>query len=444
MTYRKRAHALLLCGAIAAISSCLSLAEDPTADLLIQVLVRKGILTESEATEIRREVAELSLASEEAIARETPVRAAPPPVAMPKSLDGLKLYGDARFRYQYESKQKPSGDSSYRSRWRYRARFGAEYDFANSPISMGARLETASANDSTNRNWGGFFDKTGDELYLGLLYGAYRTDLAEFHFGKHKNPFSIDGAWWDGDINPEGLSESWQMGGIRFTAGQYLVSEEREDRSETSDHWMFMGQAEFEAAGVEFAPFVWTFTGGRASYEENTRTGGSGFSGENANGWFHDQLIVALPFAYSFQLSDQKQKIYGTWGINLQADDLLADADPLNPYYDGKARSGHDQFFNLGWQIGSAKRAGEWQFKTEYRFIEGAAYSPNLSDSDFAKNLNNQAGFLFQYRYNLTDFMQSGVTLMWSDAIDEDYQGQGKVGWLDEIQVLQVDASLKF
>lgn len=181
-------------------------AEGNTTDILIDVLVRKGILTQEEAVAIREEVEVVAAAEQKevvetavaAATKEVKATAAAAAVPMPKALDGLKLYGDARFRYQGEDVD----DKDFRSRWRYRARLGADYSFADSPFSMGMRLETAAANDSTNVNFGGFFDKVGDGVNLGLVYLDYKTDTTHVSLGKHKNPFFIDGAWWDSDINP--------------------------------------------------------------------------------------------------------------------------------------------------------------------------------------------------------------------------------------------------
>lgn len=435
------ANALFLSGALACAPLALA-AERDTADILIDVLVRKGILTEGEAYSIRDEVETVVAAEREQVAASTVVPATDPQatasipdtqtVALPKALGAMRLYGDARFRFQAEDVD----DAATRARWRYRARFGADYSFAESPFSMGARLETASANDSTNANFGGFFDKTGDEMRLGLIYLNYEGEDLSVSLGKHKHPFKISSAFWDSDINPEGLSESFRAGPVRFNLGQYVIDEEREDRA-GGDDFLFVAQAEWSNdAGLTVAPIYLRSTDGVSTASEN-----SGFAGENAIRYFRNFSVLALPLEYAFKSPDGVgQKLFGTLGVNLSAGDAVRDSG--GPYYSPASTGDQDLFYNLGYQYGSAKAAGTWQAGLEYRYLEGASYTPNLSDSDFGKNSLNHRGFLLSYKYAVTDFFAAGVTYMDSERIDDRYAAP--VVAKDEVRLLQVDAAVKF
>ncbi|MDQ8203933.1 putative porin [Pelagicoccus sp. SDUM812003] len=416
-----------------------------TSDILIDVLVRKGILTEEEALEIRQEVEMVAAAAEAEIvenavaaatqeAKATVASAAPAnAVPMPKALDNLKLYGDARFRFQGEDVD----DNDTRLRWRYRARFGAEYGFAESPFSLGVRVESGSANDSTNNNFGGFFDKVGDELFLGLVYLNYEGENMEISLGKHKHPFTIDGAFWDGDINPEGISESFDFGSWKLNLGQYIIDEEREDKAGSGDDdFLFAAQAEWSnGEGLTVAPIFFATTDGE-SYVSESAT----FKGENAIKYFRNFHVLAVPVEYSFKGENGiGQKLYGTVGMNFSADDAVADVD--SPFYSANAGD-EDTFFNFGYQYGSAKKAGTWQAGLEYRHIEGASFTPNLTDSDFGKNSMNHAGFVLSYKYAVTDFFTAGLTYMDSDTIDDAYDAA--VVAKDDVKLLQIDAAVKF
>ncbi len=410
---------------------------ESSTDVLLRVLVRKGILSEEEASEVRQEVSVVSQYEQAAIVEEAVQEFQSASMPMPSNLSGLKLYGDARFRYQYENAEKISGENNDRSRWRYRARFGADMTFAESGFSMGARLETSSSNDSTNVNYGGFFDKAGDELYLGLAYLRYQNEVGDFYLGKHKQPFYLSKAFWDSDINPEGLSESFSAGNWTFTSGQYIIDEERESRSPSSeDDYLIAAQANWtDGEGLVIAPIVMATSGGSSENSESAT-----FKGENAIKSFHDFFVIALPFEYSFSGGGQKQKIFGTLGKNLEADKAVADID--SPFYGGPDSDDQDLFFNLGYQVGSAKKAGAWQYGLEYRYIEGAAFTPNLTDSDFAKNHTNQHGFVFSAAYGVTDFFTTALTYMKSDTIDSDYSSP--VADAGDVQVLQIDGNVKF
>ena len=181
---------------------------------LVEALVKKGILTDQEAEEIRADLTKEF--------GQTPAGK----LNLSSAVTQLKLYGDARVRYQWENKQDQTGTSTNhnadRNRYRYRVRLGAEYQLTDK-FKTGIRLETATASDSTNANYGGYFDKTGDSVNLGLAYLQYEdtvsapfgiADSFDVRLGKHQQPFMISQAWWDSDINPEGLSarhHRWQQ-----------------------------------------------------------------------------------------------------------------------------------------------------------------------------------------------------------------------------------------
>ena len=410
-------------------------AQDDTTDILIDVLVRKGILSESEASEIRDEVAIVAEAQKAEVV-ESAVRAAASSsaVPMPKSLENLKLYGDARFRLQ--SEEVDSADT--RTRFRYRARVGANYYFKESPFSMGLRMESSSANDSTNQTYGGFFDKTGDEVYFGLAYLKYAGEDMTISAGKHKHPFKISSQFWDSDINPEGISESFEAGNFTFNFGQYIIDDEREDRAGAGDDdFLFGAQMEWSNGdGLTIAPIFLTTTDGVSTVSE-----GATFKGENSNTYFRNFSVLAVPVEYSFSTGDGiKQKMFGTLGINFDADKAIA--DPGSPYFNAIDAGDQDMFFNLGYQYGSAKKAGTWQAGLEYRYLEGASYTPNLTDSDFAKGSLNHGGFVLSYKYAVTDFFTAALTYIDSDTIDDDYTAD--VVAKDDVQLLQIDAAVKF
>src|SRR5690242_2438767 len=81
-------------------------------DILLKVLVRKGILNESEAAAVKAEVAK-EKAKEDKVAASKPAAGGGgatlgdtvlSKLDLNKSIDKLRLYGDLRMRYQYEDK----------------------------------------------------------------------------------------------------------------------------------------------------------------------------------------------------------------------------------------------------------------------------------------------------------------------------------------------------
>ena len=128
-----------------------------TDQALLDALVRKGILTDKEARQIEAEV------SKEAAAP------APSPESKLKLGDWvqeLKLYGDIRFRYQYdaETPQLPKAplqpdypNVSQRSRWRFRLRLNADFQLSDH-LFGGFGLQTNAAADSANQTYGQGYD----------------------------------------------------------------------------------------------------------------------------------------------------------------------------------------------------------------------------------------------------------------------------------------------
>ncbi|HLW34775.1 MAG TPA: putative porin [Chthoniobacterales bacterium] len=215
---------------------------------LLNLLVKKKIITEKEATEVRAE-----------LKKEAASRPAPPaegPTRMQKTYDGktyvekevpvektaaekwklstpiteIELFGDVRLRYSYNGGQSddnsPLGphvngiaghdDWQERERERYRIRLGLKGTLLDDWL-FGIRLETGTSPRSTNVTFGddtagnGPFAKVSDSINVGQAYIGYKG-FKDFMFtgGKMPNPLVNTPMVWDPDINPEGLAEQWK------------------------------------------------------------------------------------------------------------------------------------------------------------------------------------------------------------------------------------------
>jgi len=278
-------------------------------------------------------------------------------------------------------------------------------------------------------------------LYLGRLFLSYEGDDWGVVLGKQGTAFTLPGAIWDSDLNPEGLTETFNVGGTPVILGQYIIDEE-DEREETfggpsvRDDFLFVAQTELAAGDFKYSPFAMFSTGGISTASEN-----GAFKGENANNYLRNFFVFGVPFEFGTTIFNQSAKVFGSWGVNFKGDDAIN--DPNSPYFGQVANSSSkNQFGTLGLQIGSGKLAGESKWSLEYRYLEAASFSPNFTDSDFAKGHTNQAGFVFNYTHAITDFLSSSVTYMDSSAIDVGYLG--KAGDNGDVKVVQVDASVKF
>src|SRR5438132_7109591 len=107
------------------------------AGALLDLLVRKKIITDQEAEEVRAELTKES----------TTTSAGKWKLSTP--ITELELYGDARFRYEIRNGENLSNDTLQRNRERYRLRLGLRGILADDWF-FGGRLERNTSSRSTN------------------------------------------------------------------------------------------------------------------------------------------------------------------------------------------------------------------------------------------------------------------------------------------------------
>ena len=181
-------------------SACAAFAQDNQA--LIDVLVRKGILTQKDAEKIESEISHNSILSQPA----TPLKLAP-------WIKELKLSGDFRLRYQYdeEQRQEPQPQTSaangvaQRNRWRFRLRLNAEMIFAGG-FFAGFSLKTNNAVDSGNQTFTGGFNNY--DIFISKAFVGWNgVPGLMIEGGKFENPFYKTDLFWDPNIYPNGVAE---------------------------------------------------------------------------------------------------------------------------------------------------------------------------------------------------------------------------------------------
>src|SRR5438094_1302422 len=187
------------------------------AGALLDLLVRKKIITDQEAEEVRADLTkEAATTSAGKWKLSTPITE-------------LELYGDARLRYEYRSGQpeggvSPPNDWQERKRERYRLRIGLRGVLADDWF-FGVRLETSQNPRSTNVTFGvatsttcggtttinGPFAKNSDGINVGQAYLGYLgfKDITRTG-GYSPNPLITTLMTCNADINPEGDAEQWK------------------------------------------------------------------------------------------------------------------------------------------------------------------------------------------------------------------------------------------
>lgn len=467
----KYAAALALAGSAVATAS----AADDSA--LIDILQRKGVLSKKEADSVREE---LSHSTNDSASK----------IKLSPAVSELKIYGDIRERFQYESKdnqltraQGGGNNVSQQNRWRFRLRLDAEFKLGEN-VFGGVELSTQEAADSGNQTYQDGFNKYG--IYISKAYMGWKpTDWLTLTGGKLANPFYTTDLVWDPDINPTGATEviafhklvapeaasagyskdgktmkevvaselPWELS---LVAGQFIYDDNAEnagpDSDSSTDAYLFetqlIGSYKFGGTKVTFAPAWLTYINGSLSGLNNNNAFNDPAAGVAGT---RDINLLLAPGDVSFKLGDLKTKLYWDFSYNIDGAKRVQDIYGLrfaanNP---SQHKSEDDFAWLLGVQLGENKKAGDWSVLANYRQTGLGAVDPNLNDSDFAAGELNTRGFKVGMAYSLSDFATFGVAYMYAwNLRDSLFGGQvtggQAIGDSNNVQVLQVDLSVKF
>jgi hypothetical protein len=466
------------------------------AGALLDLLVKKRLITDQEAEEVRGELTKDAAATSAGkLKLSTPITE-------------VELYGDMRVRY--EARQGETGapstldkpnDTLRRSRERYRFRLGLRGTLADDWF-FGFRLETSANPRSTNVTFGddaGPFGKTSDTVGIGQAYLGYSgfRDI-RLTAGKMPNPFVNTLMVWDGDINPEGLAEQWKHtfnlsfgGGQTSTApeskdgksvaavtseptkmtidvfanfGQFVYDDENPENPlgprsvsggkliPNSDSWMFGWQlgAKFnftKTTYLQLAPTLYNYGGAGDTFNaffsgDPDRLAGNPLvrTARNQTG-IDNLLIVDIPAEFGWTWGEIPFRIFGDFAVNLDADDRAIAA--------GHPEAQDERYaYQIGLGIGKIKAKHDWELKAWYQHTEQYALDPNLVDSDFFDSRVNMEGFVVQAGYALSDAVVFNLSYGYGEQANETL-GTGGVGDiplnpLRKYQIFQADLNVKF
>jgi hypothetical protein len=272
------AAAAALCGAIVPAHA----ADNNSA--LLDVLVRKGILTEKEAAGVQ----------EEMIKEEKGQSASK--IKLTNSISELRLYGDIRLRYQYDDKdtqltneQGGEANVSQRSRWRFRLRLNADFKLGEN-VFGGVELQTNQASDSANQSFENGFDDYN--IYISRAYLGWNvTDWLTIVGGKMPNPFYTTELVWDSDINPTGPEREHRFPqALGFAGG--------------SQHRRLLKEGKSVAPSApEPSPWELTLNAGQFIFDDNNEFNGPDNDSSTDAYLFHTQIVSTYRFTKALSLT---------------------------------------------------------------------------------------------------------------------------------------------
>ncbi len=145
-------------------------------------------------------------------------------VASNEFIDGIKLKGDLRVRYEMRDKEyKDSDDDISRERFRTRFRLGGVWD--NKAETWQAAAGLASGSDdptSTNDSWSEVKPFETGDIRLDYAYAKHKWNDFSMMLGQSENPYTTSWVYWDGDVRLAGLTLAYgQKEGLFATGGAY-------------------------------------------------------------------------------------------------------------------------------------------------------------------------------------------------------------------------------
>lgn len=476
-------RALLSIAAIALFFGPLSiLAEDSNA--LLDLLVRKKLITPKEASEVQSE-----LTKEEQVKESSAEK-----WKLSAPLTELELYGDARFRYEIRNGENGANDTMQRNRERYRLRIGLRGTLTDDWF-FGVRLETSSSPRSSNVTFGddtsgsatasnnGPFSKVSDGIGVGQAYLGYRgfKDIT-LTVGKMPNPLVTTLMLWDGDINPEGAAEQWKhtftfsSGGEAEESynkdGMALPKEKKADASASKlDLFVNLAQFVYDDAnpenpigpsparipntdafllawqvGAKFtfpnklyaqvAPTIYNYTGAGDTFN----TTFTGENGGNQTG-INNLLVFDLPMEVGWKLGEIPVRFFADFAVNLDGDERAAAA--------GHPDKGDQRYaYQVGVGLGQLKKKRDWQFNVFYQRQDQYSLDPNLVDTEFYDTKLNLEGVGVTVGYMLSDAVW--IQLLYGYAWRADGSlgtgggGDIAINPLENFQLFQADLNVRF
>ncbi len=460
---------------------------------LLDALVRKKILTDQEAEDIRSELVRDNAATTAGKIR------------LSNSVSELKLYGDLRLRYQYDERKARilppqnttagstgSGNpqhGSQRSRERFRLRVGADFKLTENFFG-GVQLQTSSAADSGNQTFSNGFGNY--DIYISRAFlGWQPTEWLTLIGGKQANPFYTTDLVWDSDINPQGVVERIEFhklfgGGtvtettgyskdgqpitstvtalrrdvpweLTLNAGQFFFFDNNEDAVGSdykSDVWLFttqlVGRYKFNKnVSATFAPGWMVYNAGNLT-GLNNETPFNNNGTTVLHGASRDLSVLTAPGDVSFKIGSVKTKVLWDFAYNINGAARAKDIYNMTGVGGVSSYETKDSIAWLaGFQLGDNKNKGDWSLFFNYRQTGLASVDPNLNDSDFALGQLNTQGFKTGVAYNVTDFCVLAATYydaqrLRANLVGGEATNGNKIAQYNSVRILQLDVNVKF
>ena len=391
-----------------------------------------------------------------------------------KGIDGLKITGDARFRYETRDRKidnfKTNSDSD-RTRLRERFRLSGVWTNKDEKWEVGAGVATGNGRGkvtgtaatttadgrSTDGDWGrgGAFDHL--ELWLDYVYAKHKFEYngtpLSLTVGQQKSPYISTLLTWDPDLRPQGLSlqygdpQNKDYVGAFATAGAYqlyylsdgtFIGGDKQNNLDDNVFW-FATQAGYKdknwlaLAGYQKVNNAYRNAG--AFFPTGTQVPNNAFGGSDT-GYGYD--IFELYGEYKHKFGDLEVKPYAHVAFNASADGTRSQAK--------NAGATTPDTENLGWLLGTDFKKGPWTLGYAYAYVGADAVFGPIRDNTFGDTAGltdtDIEGHVFRLGYDVTKNANLGISYSLLNRING---GSTKtVNEADKAQLVQAEILYKF
>jgi len=479
----RRCVAWGLCLALLAFATMPQFAIAQESGALLDMLVCKKILTTDEAERFR---ADILLKKEDSSASK---------IKLSGPVTELALYGDIRFRFQYDNVDKQlqvfdadrdrlvdPGHGDQRDRLRFRIRLNADFKLADNWFG-GVQIQTSPNSDTSNQTYIGGFQNYSVFISRAFV-GWNATDWLTLVGGKQADPFYDNDLVWYPIINPSGVTERFELHKLfrcdpsktpwklTLITGQFFFDDNQEYNppGRNTDAYLFQEQLVFayqfcDDVKLTIAPAYLAYNAAQVNTVFNIQgfaqvINGTSFDGLPP-GWgeTRDLSIIQVPGDFSFKVCGWKVKILWNAACNTAGTKRVNDIYVL-PIYDAAGNIvGFDHVVNharkdnvawlAGFQVGENVKKGDWSLLVNYRQVGLGSLDPNLNDSDWGLSRLNLKGWKASIAYNFTDAVILQVAGYNGDNLRKNLTGGQATGGAEladgnSVQVFQVDFDVKF
>lgn len=421
---------------------------------LVDALVKKGVLKQSEAEKI---LADSRKSGGDGSSK----------VKLSESVKELSIYGDLRLRWQHSQANLQVDDTAgdwQNQQPRIRLQLGTRVKLTDD-ITVGVEVSTftsATQRYTTLGNNNAFAD-------IGIGFSKAYINWApsqEFSVtaGRQAVPFYSTEMVWDKDVRLDGVTEKIDLGhllglgdgfGLKLVAGQFIGGDNFAFNAklparvaldnnglpivlppvENQDAWFYQTQLQISAdlgdAKVTFAPGILFGNGSLGTQLNKEFLGLEALypAGFNPN---ENMAILLLPGDVSFDVAGVSTKFYWDFAYNYNTQNANSQDDRLA--------------YLVGLRVGQNKAAGDFSASVNFRQVGAQAVNPYYSDSDFGLGALNQRGFKVAASYSFSANTTLSAAYSFSNNIDKDHAPFGPLGTalLNSTQLVTIDLGVKF